>query len=398
MTNIIFEQIKDREKFLKECPGFDETLIKAIGAALDKVDFAIEGFGSDQFPAAASVGNVYEPIPNEYGWHNGFWTGILWLAYELTGEDKYKEIAQHHVDTFLTRIDQKFNVNHHDMGFLYSPSCVAAYKLTGNEIAKEAALKAADNLMERYHERGEFIQAWGELDKPESYRLIIDCLLNIPLLYWASEVTGDPKYDEVAYKHFKSTIANIIREDASTYHTFFFDYYTGNPSHGETAQGYADDSAWARGQAWGIYGTMLTRIYKNDAEAVEVCKRVLHYFLNRLPDDYVPYWDLVFTQGDEPRDSSAAAIAVCGILELIKFLPDSDPDKKLYENAAYHIMDSLYRNYRTEPFGESNGLLLHAVANKNSGHGVDECNSWGDYFYMEALVRMKTNNKWNLYW
>jgi len=398
MKNITLEPIRDRDKFLKPCPYIENTLDKAIHAAIEKIDFALEGFGEDKFPSAASKGNVYEPIPNEFGWHNGFWTGILWLAYELTGDEKYKKIATHHVDTFLTRIDEKYNVEHHDMGFLYSPSCVAAYKLLGNEKGKEAALKAADNLMSRYHEKGEFIQAWGYLDDPKAYRLIIDCLLNIPLLYWASEVTGDGKYDEVAYKHFKSTMANIIRDDASTYHTFFFDFETGEPSHGETAQGYADDSAWARGQAWGIYGTMLTRIYKDDALAIEACKKMLNFFLNRLPEDYVPYWDLVFTKGDEPRDSSAAAIAVCGIMELIKFIPDSDPDKELYENAAINIMESLYENYRANIDEKSNGLLLHAVANKNSGNGVDECNSWGDYFYMEALVRLKTKNAWKLYW
>ncbi len=398
MKSITLEPIRDREKFLKNCPYKENTLDIAIKAALEKIDFALEGFGDYGFPTGASKGNVYEMIPNEFGWHTGFWTGILWLAYELTGDEKYKRIATHHVDTFLTRIEKKFSIEHHDMGFLYSPSCVAAYKLLGNETGKEAALKAADNLISRYHEKGEFIQAWGYLDDPGAYRLIIDCLLNIPLLYWASEVTGDGKYEEIAYKHFKSTMANIIREDASTYHTFYFDYETGAPSHGETAQGYADNSAWARGQAWGIYGTMLTRIYKNDNDAIEGCKRLLNYMLNRLPDDYVPYWDLVFTEGDEPRDSSAAAITVCAVMELIKFLPDSDPDKNLYENAAKHIMQSLYENYRANTDEKSNGLLLHAVANKSSGNGVDECNSWGDYFYMEALVRMKTDNAWKLYW
>ena len=398
MKNITLEPIRDREKFLKDCPYNEKTLDLALKAALEKIDFALEGFGDYGFPASSSVDNVYKEIPNEFGWHNGFWTGMLWLAYEITGDEKYKDVATKHIATYLNRIEKRLNIDHHDMGFLYSPSCVAAYKLTGDELGKKTAILAADNLIGRYHEKGEFIQAWGELDNPKAYRLIIDCLLNIPLLYWASEVTGDKKYEEIAYKHFKSTMANIIRDDASTYHTFYFDYETGAPSHGETAQGYADDSAWARGQSWGVYGTMLTRIYKNDDDAIEGCKRVLNYMLNRLPDDYVPYWDIVFTEGDEPRDSSAAAITVCGIMELIKFLPDSDPDKALYENAAKHIMESLYTNYRANTVPESNGLLLHAVQNKNSNTGVDECNTWGDYFYMEALVRMKTDNKWKLYW
>lgn len=397
MINAILEPVLCTDKFLKECDYTNTTLDMAIKSAIDKINYAIECFGDDMFPDAASRGNVYESIPNEYGWHNGFWTGILWLAYELTGNEKYKNIASGHVETFLTRIEKRYNIEHHDMGFLYTPSCVASYKLTGCETAKKTALLAADNLMGRFHENGNFIQAWGDLDSPRDYRLIIDCLLNIPLLYWATEVSGDKRYETVAYKHFRTSVQNVIREDASAFHTFYFDYDTGMPHHGETAQGYSDDSAWARGQAWGIYGSILTYAYKSDADAIEACKKMLNYYLNRLPDDYIPYWDLIFTEGDEPRDSSAAAITVCGILELMKFLPDSDSDKKLYENCAKLIMESLYQNYRTEPIKESNGLLLHAVYNRKSGSGVDECNLWGDYFYMEALVRMK-NNKWRLYW
>ena len=398
MINAIMEPVFCREKFLKDCDYADKTLDLAIKAAIAKIDYAIECFGCEMFPDAASCGNIYAAIPNEYGWHNGFWTGMLWLAYELTGDEKYKKLALGHVPSFLLRLEERLNIEHHDMGFLYTPSCVAAYKLTGDETAKKTALMAADNLMSRFHEKGNFIQAWGDLDSPRDYRLIIDCLLNIPLLYWATGVSGDKKYETVAYKHFCSSVQNVIREDASAFHTFYFDYDTGAPSHGVTAQGYSDDSAWARGQAWGIYGSIITYAYKNDADAIEACKKMLNYYLNRLPEDYVPFWDLIFKNGDEPRDSSSAAIAVCGILELLKFLPDSDPDKKLYETSAKLIMESLYENYRTEPVKESNGLLLHAVYNRRSGSGVDECNLWGDYFYMEALVRMKTNNKWRLYW
>lgn len=397
MSNIVFEPISDRNRFAADCDYKNTTLDKAIKAALAKVDYGLECFG-EGFPWGSSENNVYRRVENDCGWHTGFWTGILWLSYELTGDEKYRRAAETHVPTFLTRIEQEIVTCHHDMGFLYTPSCVAAYKLTANQIAKKAALLAADNLLSRYHEKGEFIQAWGPVNHPDFNRMIIDCLLNLPLLYWATEVTGDAKYEDAARRHYRSTVSNIVREDASTYHTFYFDYETGKPSCGKTAQGYSDDSSWARGQAWGVYGTMLDRVYNGDKHSVELCKKLLNYFLNRLPEDMVPHWDLVFTSGDEPRDSSAAAIAVCGIMELVKFLPDSDADKKLYENAALHMMQSLYDNYRSEPVPECNGLLLHAVQNKKSGAGVDECNLWGDYFYMESLVRMKTDNKWKLYW
>ena len=158
------------------------------------------------------------------------------------------------------------------MGFLYSPSCVAGYKLIGSEKGKEAAIKAAEQLITRFHPVGEFIQAWGAMNEPDNYRLIIDCLLNLPLLYWASEETGDTKYKEIAEKHIHTAIANVIREDFSTWHTFFFDMQTGRPLRGATCQGYRDGSAWARGQAWGVYGSALAYKYTKRKEYITIFK------------------------------------------------------------------------------------------------------------------------------
>lgn len=388
--------LKNPQRY-ENAPDFKtEKLKSAIDAALKKVDYMIETLG-EGFAEHASVNNVYEKTDNTDGWNQGFWTGILWISWELTGDDKYKNLALASIPSYRKRITEKIGVNHHDMGFLYIPSCVAAYKLTGDETARDTAILAADNLMERYHEKGRFIQAWGELGTRENYRLIVDCLLNIPLLYWASNVTGDNKYRDAAYAHFRTTVENALRSDGTSYHTFYFDPETGKPLKGVTHQGASDNSCWARGQAWGIYGLMLTKAYVDDPDAVRLCKNMANVFLDRLPDDYVAYWDLIFTDGDnEPRDSSACAIAVCGMLELIKHIPDSDKSKYIYENAVNLIMNSLYENYSTKDMPESNGLLLHATYGKPQGLGVDECNIWGCYFYMEALIRLYKN--WNMYW
>ncbi|MDZ5034904.1 glycoside hydrolase family 88 protein, partial [Clostridium perfringens] len=147
----------------------------------------------EKFPSSATKDNKYGIIEN-IEWTDGFWTGLLWLAYEHTGEDKYRKLAEKNVLSFKNRVDNNIEIDHHDLGFLYSLSTVSAYKLTGSEVAKEASIKAADKLISRYQEKGEFIQAWGELGSKDHYRFIIDCLLNIPLLYWASETTGDNKY------------------------------------------------------------------------------------------------------------------------------------------------------------------------------------------------------------
>lgn len=393
IVRVIDEGIKSKERF-ENIPTLSKAEIKA---ALEYVISKIEGNlveFTNAFPPPASTGNVYTPGENT-GWTTSFWTGMIWMAYEITGDDKFRKAAEIQCKSFKERIEKGVDVNHHDLGFLYSLSCVAGYRLTGNEEMKETALKAADKLITRYKEKGEFIQAWGALDNPEAYRLIIDCMLNLPLLYWASEVTGDDKYAVIAAKHAVTAVKTVIREDSSTYHTYYFDLETGSPKKGVTHQGYSDDSAWARGQAWGIYGFPLSFIYTGKEEYITEAEKLANYFLNRLPEDYVCYWDLIFTEGDEQeRDSSAAAIAVCGMHEILKHRKDEYTT--VYENGINAIMRSLIDNYTTKDTPESNGILLHGVYGKPQKSGVDECCIWGDYYYMEALMRL--NFDWKLYW
>lgn len=353
-----------------------------------------------KFQNAYSENGFYQPVEND-DWTTGFWTGEVWLAYEYTGDSRLKEAGEIQIDSFLNRIEKKNNVNHHDMGFLYSPSCVAGYKLTGSKKGREAAIKAAEQLIGRYHPTGEFIQAWGGIDSAADYRLIIDCLLNLPLLYWASEETGDDKYRCIAEKHTYTAVRNVIREDYSTWHTYYFDIKTGEPDHGATCQGYRDGSAWTRGQAWGIYGLALAYKYTKRAEYIDIFKNVTQYYLEHLPEDMIPYWDLEFTCGTEqPRDSSSASIAACGMMEMANYMEPEDA--AIYKKLSMQMLKSLYDNYAVKDAAQSNGLVLHSTYSNHSpyntcGHyGVDECNSWGDYFYMEALIRLLKD--WDLYW
>lgn len=355
---------------------------------------------TEKFQDCASRNNFYRPVENR-DWTNGFWTGEIWLAYEFCRDERLRRAAEVQVDSFYERIVRKIDVDHHDMGFLYSPSCVAAYKLTGNEKARQAAIMAADQLICRYHPIGEFIQAWGPMNAPENYRLIIDCLLNLPLLYWASEETGASKYRDIAEKHIHTTMRTVIRKDYSTWHTFFFNMETGEPDHGATCQGYRDGSAWARGQAWGIYGCALAYKYTRRKEYIGIFKQVTDYFLEHLPEDMVPYWDLEFKDGDEePRDSSSASIAACGLLEMAKYMETDEADR--YRKLAGQLMKSLWQKYAVKDAALSNGLVLHSTYSRKSIYntchscGVDECNLWGDYFYMEALTRLQKD--WKLYW
>jgi len=352
------------------------------------------------FPAPASEPNWYPVIENN-DWTAGFYTGMLWMFYEEGKNGSFLEAAKRQIKSFRSRIEERVVVDHHDMGFLFSLSCVAAYKLTGNEHAKKAALLAADHLAERYREKGKFLQAWGNPGEPKEYRLIIDCLLNLPLLYWATEVTGDPSYEEKAENHIRTAMKCILRPDHSTYHTHFFDVETGEPTYGVTHQGNRNGSAWARGQAWGIYGIALSYRYLKNTEYMDLFCWVTDYFIEHLPEDLVPYWDFDFDTGStEPRDSSASAIAVCGILEMAKYL---EKDKaKVYLDAADRMLRALVDHCANKDYKKSNGLLLHGTYARDSkentctNRGVDECNTWGDYFYMEALTRLSKD--WELYW
>lgn len=367
------------------------TFQEAKQYCIGQVDRLLEQFPLS-WPEEQSKNYVYPKGCGE-SWTEGFWPGMLNLAYEMTGDEKYKKAALAQVELFRERMEKKINIGHHDMGFLYTPSCVAAYKLYGDERGKETALMAADNLMLRFHEKGGFIQAWGSLDvDPQNYRLIIDCLLNIPLLFWATEVTGEARYRGVAETHLRTAVKTAIRGDFTTYHTFYFDPETGAPLRGVTAQGYADDSVWARGQAWGVYGLALGYHYTGEKELLPLYDGVTKVFLDRLPKDHVPFWDMVFTDGSgEPRDSSSAAIAACGILEMDRYYPNP-----AFRAAADTMMESLCTSYLTSRIPESNGILTDSMYSRPKGD-QPECSLWGDYFFMEALMRMEKPD-WKMYW
>lgn len=367
----------------------NEKLDGAITYVLQKLDEFMPEF-TYKFPAAQSAGYIYPAVEN-ICWTGSFYTGMLWLAYELTGKEKYKSIAEIHVESFYERIEKQIQVEHHDLGFLYSLSCVSTYKITGNLKAKKAALMAADKLITRFKEKGEFIQAWGDANDPTAYRLIIDCLLNIPLLFWAAKETNDNKYLRVAKKHLRTACKYTIRSDFTTFHTYYFNPETGEPERGVTRQGFSDSSCWARGQAWGIDGLALAYAYTKNEELIPMFEGVAEVFLEKLPADYVPYWDLIFNEGEEPRDTSSAAIAICGILEMEKY-----SHNQKFTDYAGKILNSLIDNYTTQKLPYSNGILTDGMYSRPDGH-KPECNIWGDYFYFEALMRLK-NPEWKMYW
>lgn len=382
----------------KYTPLTDEEALAALDRCVRQVRCNLPLY-TNRCQNHTSIDGIY-PACDNVQWTCGFWPGEIWLAYERTGEDRFREAGLTLVDSFHDRIVKKVEVDHHDMGFLYSPSCVAAWRLTGSEKAREAALLAADQLLTRFQPSGEFLQAWGPMGAAENRRFIIDCLLNIPLLYWAGRETGDPKYADIAGRHAKTCLAHSFRPDGSTYHTFFMNT-DGTPSHGETCQGYRDDSFWARGQAWGVYGSVLSFRYTRDPAYLTTFRKALGFYLTRLPSDRVPYWDMIFSDGSgEPRDSSAAAVVACSLLEARRWLPEQEAAR--CESLAREMLGSLAQSYAVPEIVPGTGLLLHGTYSKKSPYntctpeGVDECTGWGDYFYLEALTRLTRD--WYPYW
>lgn len=373
-------------RYFSPQPGLDKRwLDEAIAEVLGQLDAMLPRFTAT-FPAASATHGCYASV-EKVDWTEGFWTGMLWLAWEVTGDEKYRAVAESLLDSFEERLDKQIKVDTHDLGFLYLLSCVNAWKLTGNLRARELALRAAEQLYRRFNATAGVIQAWGDLNDPARQgRMIIDCNLNVPLLFWAADETGNAQWREAASRHLAQAARYLVREDASTFHTFYMDVNSGQPLRGDTHQGFSDSSCWSRGQAWGIYGFALGYAHTGDAWQPELSRRLVHYFLNRLPDDFVCYWDLIFTAEDNQyRDTSAAAIAACGLAELLKLLPLTDPLRPAYANA----IDLMMRNLREHYFAHAqDGLLREGVYNFGRNMGINEPNLWGDYFYFEALVRL----------
>lgn len=389
-------------------PAWDQAGVDtgaAIARALATIRRNINRFG-DRYPDDTTAAGRYPlrpaadgiPEGGNRGWTTGFWPGMQWLAWQLTGERRFRDAALASAADFGRRVAGGQDLETHDLGFLYTLSCIPAWEQLGDEAARDAALRAAGHLMGRFLPAAGIIQAWGDLADPaQRGRTIIDSLMNLPLLTWAGQQTGDPRYADAVRRHTGQLREHMLRADDSTFHTYYWDAETGQPRFGATEQGAHDDSCWARGQAWGIYGFALNYRATGDPALAEASRRCAGYFLGHLPADLVPCWDLAYP-GDSGalRDSSAAAIAVCGLLELSGL--DRDADRAThYRQAADDILDSLIAGYTPDPAGASDALLLRGVYDMPKGIGVDEGTLWGDYFYLEALAR-RTRPGWRPYW
>lgn len=335
-----------------------------------------------------SVKNRY-PAEENVLWTSSFFVGMCFLAYEHSGNEIFLKYEKEHLKSFENRLVNRQHMSH-DLGFLYTLSCVADYKVTKNPEAERLARMAAQVLAERYNEKGRYIQAWGDMGiRYPDVKIIIDTMLNLPLLYW----TGEPDKVEIAKNHAITSSVTLVRPDYSTYHTYLMDPDTGKAVCGKTHQGHRDESIWARGQSWAVYGYALSYRYTGYPEFLEISKKAAEVFTRNLPENLVPYWDFDFTdENPDIRDTSAASIFVCGLLELCSHV--SQEEAAEYLLLAEKIMKSLREEYSTRNIPQSNGILTEGMYHRHDGQ--EECTIWGDYFYMEALMRLTRD--WKPYW
>ena len=321
-------------------------------------------------------------------WTSGFPAGTFWQIYELTQNEKWIPIA-------VANTVKLEGVQHlkstHDLGFMAFCSYGNAYRLTGDESYKQVVLQASESLITRFNPTIGCIKSWDHNTDKWQYPVIIDNMMNLEMLFWASKTTGDPKYRDIAVTHANTTLANHFRDDMSSFHVVSYDTITGQVEKKQTHQGLTDESAWARGQAWGLYGYTMVFRETQDPKFLDAATRIADFMLQNLPEDYVFYWD--FNDPAIPhteRDASAAAITASALLELSTF---EGVDQEKYRTTALKIVDSLSSDQYLAETGTNGGFLLkHCVGHKPAGKEIDVPLNYADYYYLEALNRKKQLN------
>ena len=380
------ENINVPERFKTEYVIDREKLEGAAEAAVAKLKAFAEEHGTG-FLKTCSEDYEYVSSANN-NWVCGMYTGSYLMAYQLTGDRFFSDVVNEHVNSFVEREANRVGMDDHDVGFVFVPSCVGAYKVLGNTSAKEAAARAVEYYYSTgYSQEGEFIIRSHKWNDMGGYRTMIDSLMNASLFFWAGQELDNQEYTQAGRNHNITTVELIVRDDGSTYHHYQFDPETSKPLYGLTWQGLTDESCWSRGQSWGVYGFSIAYSYTRNKQIMNAQRDVTYYMLNHLPSDLIPYWDYTFTSGYEPRDSSAAAIAVCGMLDMASMLPEDSAQRLIYESAAAQIMEALVDNCTSDIGVEYDGLIHSVTHGKPQNLAVGECAPYADYFYLEALAR-----------
>ena len=365
--------VNAQETELTYCNKQIHKTLKAIGA-------------SSKIPRSMDAHKLHWNMVSVDDWTSGFFPGVLWYDYEYSREPEIKEKA-----VYFTRLLESLShkVTSHDLGFQIFCSYGNAYRLTKDKYYKDVILKSAEELSKLYNPRVGTILSWPwkVAENGWPHNTIIDNMMNLELLFWASKNGGGKKYYDMALSHARVTKENHFRQDGSCYHVAVYDTISGRLIKGITHQGYSDRSMWARGQAWAIYGYTVVYRETKDPKYLDFVQKVADVYLERLPEDKVPYWDFSAPGiPDVPRDASAAAVVASALLELSAYLPNGKG--KHYKDAAIEMLTSLSSdNYQS---GKSNpAFLLHSTGHWPAHSEIDASIIYADYYYIEALLRLK---------
>ena len=396
------KNMKIQEYLIAEDMEWADQVICKIS---DKL-LAVRERSAEKIPSGA-IDGVYDDKMKEEGplgrtktfWTNGFWAGILLQLYSVTDDGRYAEIARFTEDILHDCLSEAEGLATHDIGYLFLPSAVLDYKITGNKKALNDASVAANLLAGRFNPAGNYIRAWnGDIlpgfapGDPQMHTVgltIIDCMLNLPLLYWASETTKDPRYRLIAMRHADTTMKNFIREDGSVIHIVEFNPETGEYINDFGGQGYQKGSAWARGQSWGLYGFTASYKHTRKQEYLDAARKIAAFFIANIPTDGLIPED--FRQPSEPwaQDDIAACAASCGLIELACLVPEEEG--RSYLEAALKMLkaiDAKSADWNPETDGITmRGTTAYHVRDKI--HGWNKNYVYADYFFIEAVLKLK---------
>ena len=323
------------------------------------------------------------PFDGNSWWTGGFWPGLMWQLYKATGEAVYRDEALR-VEALLTDEFRRFDLLNHDVGFMYLLSCGAHYRMTGDAQALSDTLHAATLLAGRFNPAG-FIRAWPGKDR--TGYAIIDCMMNLSLLYYAGELTGDPRFAKIARIHADTTIREFLREDGSSCHIVIFDSETGKALAHPAGQGYCEGSSWSRGQAWALYGFTLSAINTGEQRYLDVARRCAGYFISHIREDGLTDSDFCQPADEERIDNIAGACAACGLLELANLVGGEEGEG--YRAAAMRLLRAL-NELCADWSDESTGILQKCTASyHDDGAGRHVNILYGDYFFVEALCKLR---------
>lgn len=371
------------KKCLPQIAGLSDAAKRAFQLCVHKTRGNIKRLADQPKSAAwAEDGNYFNFKEDFYeigNWTSSFFTGMALIAWRETEDEYFLNQVLRLAPYYREKVFARHLDTHHDLGFLASLYSVALYKLTGDKEHREVGIRAAEVLAQRFNEKGNFIRAWGHVNTTDYNNLaIIDCLMNLPLLYWASNETGNKKFRDIAVRHADMTLKNFIRSDGTLYHAFRFDLRTGQPVGADNYCGFGRDSYWARGAAWAIYGFTLSYSYTQDGKYLDAAWRLAKKFISELDGEFVPVWDFRLAPGVEPvRDTSAAMVAVCGFQELAKHQAADAQMQKTKVELIAKVCVGGYLDFDED----CPGVLKSAYGSKVA------YSSWGDYYLMEALSR-----------